>query len=311
MQKMENFTTYAGNQQDYQPWNESMNNINSGGIPDTTFYTDSAMVQIDSSLFFPTDTAFRFWEVELEEKLFVGDLRYPPDTTYLERISWGGLKINHREITTPDTDWLTILLFLAFVILASVSAGYSKYIGSLLQSLINYPTAFRMFREKNYSILHGAFRLEVLFYFVFSIFVFQIFVLASTSNSFYNITGFGQTFAVVVVYFLVKKLAYQAFGSIFIDTADTAEFLFNMDNFKRGAGIFLFPIVALIAYFPSEDPMIAVFLGVFTALVFYVMLLKRGISILLKKQFPIFYLFLYLCTLEFLPLLLIYKIAVE
>jgi hypothetical protein len=311
MQKMENFTTYAGNQQDYQPWNESLNNINSVGILDTAFYTDSAMVQIDSSLFFPTDTAFRFWEVELEEKLFVGDLRYPPDTTYLERISWGGLKINHREITTPDTDWLTILLFLAFVILASVSAGYSKYIGSLLQSLINYPTAFRMFREKNYSILHGAFRLEVLFYFVFSIFVFQIFVLASTSNSFYNITGFGQTFAVVVVYFLVKKLAYQAFGSIFIDTADTAEFLFNMDNFKRGAGIFLFPIVALIAYFPSEDPMIAVFLGVFTALVFYVMLLKRGISILLKKQFPIFYLFLYLCTLEFLPLLLIYKIAVE
>jgi hypothetical protein len=311
MQKMENFTTYADNQQDYQPWNESLNNINSVGILDTTFYTDSAMVQIDSSLFFPTDTAFRFWEVELEEKLFVGDLRYPPDTTYLERISWGGLKINHREITTPDTDWLTILLFLAFVILASVSAGYSKYIGSLLQSLINYPTAFRMFREKNYSILHGAFRLEVLFYFVFSIFVFQIFVLASTSNSFYNITGFGQTFAVVVVYFLVKKLAYQAFGSIFIDTADTAEFLFNMDNFKRGAGIFLFPIVALIAYFPSEDPMIAVFLGVFTALVFYVMLLKRGISILLKKQFPIFYLFLYLCTLEFLPLLLIYKIAVE
>jgi hypothetical protein len=69
--------------------------------------------------------------------------------------------------------------------------------------------------------------------------------------------------------------------------------------------------VALIAYFPSEDPMIAVFLGVFTTSVFYVMLLKRGISILLKKQFPIFYLFLYLCTLEFLPLLLIYKIAVD
>ena len=192
---MENFTTYSGNQQDYQPGLDTLNSVNFGGIPDTTFYTDSAMVQIDSSLLFPSDTAFRFWEVKLEEKLIIGDLRYPPDTTYLERISWGGLKINPREITTPDTDWLTIMLFLAFVILASVSAGYSKYIGSLLQSLINYPTAFRMFREKNYSILHGAFRLEVLFYFVFSIFVFQVFVLASESNSFYNIIGFGQTIA--------------------------------------------------------------------------------------------------------------------
>jgi hypothetical protein len=308
---MENFTTYAGNQPNYELGNDTLNNFNSGGIPDTVFFTDSVMVQIDSALLVPTDTAFRFWEVELKEKIFMGDLRYLPDTTYLERISWKGLKITPREITTPGTDWLTIMLFLVFVLLASVSAGFSKYISSLFQSLINYPTAFRMFREKNYSILHGAFRLEVLFYFIFSIFVFQIIVLASTNNSFYNISGFGKTFAVVVVYFLAKKLAYQAFGSIFIDAADTAEFLFNMDNFNRGAGIILFPIVALIAYFPSENPLIAVVLGVFTTFVFYIMLLKRGVSILLKKQFPIFYLFLYLCTLEILPLLLIYKIAVD
>jgi ABC-type multidrug transport system permease subunit len=110
---------------------------------------------------------------------------------------------------------------------------------------------------------------------------------------------------------LVKKLAYQALGSIFIDSSDTREFLFNMDNFNRGTGIILLPIVALIAYFPYENPVIAVFSGVFTTLVFYIMLLKRGVSILLKKQFPIFYLFLYLCTLEFLPLLLIYKIVVN
>ena len=308
---MENFTTYAGNQPNYELGNDTLNAFNSGGIPDTVFFADSAMVLTDSALLVPTDTAFRFWEVELKEKIFMGDLRYLPDTTYLERISWKGLKITPREITTPGTDWLTIMLFLVFVLLASVSAGFSKYISSLFQSLINYPTAFRMFREKNYSILHGAFRLEVLFYFIFSIFVFQIIVLASTNNSFYNISGFGKTFAVVVVYFLAKKLAYQAFGSIFIDAADTAEFLFNMDNFNRGAGIILFPIVALIAYFPSENPLIAVVLGVFTTFVFYIMLLKRGVSILLKKQFPIFYLLLYLCTLEILPLLLIYKIAVD
>lgn len=303
---MENFTTYADNQ-----WDQPGHDTFYVRIPDTAFSVDPAMAQIDSALLVPTDTAFQFWEVELEKEIFIGDLRYPPDTTYLERISWKGLKITPREITTPGTDWLTIILFLAFVLLASVSAGFSKYISSLFQSLINYPTAYRMFREKNYSVLHGAFRLEVLFYFIFSIFVFQIIVVASSTNSLYNITVFGKTFAVVVVYFLTKKLAYHALGSIFIDASDTAEFLFNIDNFNRGAGIILLPIVALIAYFPSENPLIVVVLGVFTTLVFYIMLLKRGISILLKKQFPIFYLFLYLCTLEFLPLLLIYKIAVD
>ena len=272
---------------------------------------DSSLVAIDSSLLMPSDTTFRFWQVQSNPKLFIGDSRYPADTIYLERLSWKGLQMKPREIDHAKGDWLTIVLFLSFILLSSVSAGFSKYISSLYQSLINYPTAFRLFREKNYSILHGAFRLEVLFYLIFSIFVFQIIVLSTTNNSLYNITVFGKTFALVVVYFLVKKMAYKALGSIFIDAADTSEFLFNMDNFNRGAGIILLPIVALIAYFPSENPLIAVVLGVFTTLVFYIMLLKRGLSILIKKQFPIFYLFLYLCTLEFLPLLLMYKIAVD
>ena len=308
---MQNFSTYTGNQQNHQIVHDSSVNVIAGTIPDTALYANPEMVHTDSALLVPTDTTFRFWEVKPEEKIFIGDLRYPPDTTYLERISWKGLRINPRELTSPGTDWLTIVLFLAFVLLTSVGAGFSKYISSLYQSLINYPTAFRMFREKNYSILHGAFRLEVLFYVIFSVFIFQIMVLATSNNSMFNYLFWGKTFAAVVIYFLMKKLLYRLLGSIFIDTSDTNEFLFNMDNFNRGAGIALFPVVALIAYFPAENPLIAVALGVFTTLAFYFMLLKRGVSILLKKQFPIFYLFLYLCTLEFLPLLLIYKMAVD
>jgi hypothetical protein len=136
-------------------------------------------------------------------------------------------------------------------------------------------------------------------------------ILVSNDETHFTLSLFGKTLAAVVVYFLTKKLAYRALGSIFIDAGDTSEFLFNMDNFNRGAGILLLPIVALIEYYPSENPMVVVFLGILTTSVFYIMLLKRGVSILLKKQFPIFYLFLYLCTLEILPLLLIYKMAVD
>lgn len=308
---MENFGTYGNQTADESNELTGFDTVSFVNIPPSSFIRDSALIQFDSTLLIPSDTLFRFWQVLPEEIIFIGDSRYLPDTSYLEHISWKGLNIIPREKSYPEGDWLTIVLFLAFILLASVSAGYSKYIGTLFQSLINYSTSFRMFREKNYSILHGAFRLEVLFYIIISIFVFQIIVSASSDDTLFTLPVYGQTLGILVVYFLGKKLAYRALGSIFIGASDTSEFLFNMDNFNRGAGIILFPIVALIAYFPSEDPMIAVFLGVFTTTVFYVMLLKRGISILLKKQFPIFYLFLYLCTLEFLPLLLIYKIAVE
>jgi hypothetical protein len=281
-------------------------------IQGSSFIRDStAFIQVDSTLLTPSDSLFRFWRIQPEEKILIGDSRYLPDTSYVEHILWKGLQMVPREKNYPNGDWLSVILFISFVLLASVSAGFSKYIGTLFHSLINYSTSFRMFREKNYSILHGAFRLEVLYYIIFSVFVFQVVVLASSGNALFRFSIFAQTFGAVIVYFLLKKLAYKTLGSIFIGASDTSEFLFNMDNFNRGTGIVLFPVVALIAFYPSEDPLFAVLAGVLTIVVFYVMLLKRGISILLKKQFSIFYLFLYLCTLEFLPLLLIYKIVVD
>ncbi len=286
--------------------------VSPGSIPGLSVIQDSTLiVPIDSALLVPSDSLFRFWQIKPAEKIFIGDSRFLPDTSYLEHISWKGLSVNIREKNYQTNDWFTIIMFLALVLLATVRAAYTKYIGTLFHSLINYTTSFRMFREKNYSFIHGGFRLEVLFYIVFSTFVFQLIVLSSSESLLFNWKVYGLTFGVLVVYFLGKKLAYKAFGSIFIGTSETSEFLFNMDNFNRGTGIVLFPIVALIAYFPFENPLVPVVSGVLTVVVFYVMLLKRGISILLKKQFPIFYLFLYLCTLEILPLLLIYKLVVD
>jgi hypothetical protein len=291
---------------------QAVDSVSVNNSRDTMVIQDSvSLVPIDSTFLTPSDSLFRFFEIRPEEKIYFGDARYQPDTTYVERILWHGLKIIPHEKNYFEGDWLTGILFLAFVLLVNVRAGFSKYISSLFQSLVNYPTSFRLFREKNYSMLHGAFRLEALFYIVFSIFIFQVMVLVSSNKSLFTFSFYGITLGAVISYFLIKKLAYLALGSIFTDASGTREFLFNMDNFNRGAGIVLFPVVALIAYFPTEDPMIAVFLGVLTTLVFYIMLLKRGISILLKKQFPIFYLFLYLCTLEILPLVLIYKLVVE
>jgi hypothetical protein len=113
----------------------------------------------------------------------------------------------------------------------------------------------------------------------------------------------------VVAYYIFKKLFYMLFGMVVEAAGETSEFLFNMDNFNRTTGLFLFPIITLIAFYPFDNPDFPVLLGIFTVTAFYLLLLFRGSIILLKKQFSIFYLFLYLCTLEFLPLLLIYKIV--
>ena len=264
----------------------------------------------------PTQAQLRYWQKQRENKLLVGDSRLMVprnDVKLVSNVSVNGkgLGLPAHEINRTNADWLTILLLLILVLFATVRTSYSKYLGYLYQSLFNYSTSFRMFREKNYSALHAAFRLEVYFYITLSVFLFQAVNYFHIHFRYSNFILYLFCFGAVLAYFLIKKMVYFLFGSVFEGTNETREYIFNMDNYNRAAGIFLFPIITLIAFFPKQDPAFPIFLGGLTVLAFYILLLQRGIAILLKKQFSIFYLFLYLCSLEFLPLLLIYKIVVE
>ena len=117
-----------------------------------------------------------------------------------------------REKNSFNTDWVTILFVLALILFASIRGSYSKYIGYLFQSLVSYSTSFRLFREKNYSISHAAFRLDLIFYFTFSLFLYQaveIFQLELIND---NLFIFAVSIVVVTGYFILKKMAYYFIG---------------------------------------------------------------------------------------------------
>lgn len=261
----------------------------------------------------PTLAQIRYWRWRNEQNMLVDTSRYILPKNNVKLISTvavdeKGLGLPIYNKTSLNTDWVTILLLLILVLFATVRNTYSKYLGHLFQSMVNYSTAFRMFREKNNSVLHGEFRLEVYFYLTGSLFLFQVINHFQINLLYSNITLFMICLGSVLSYFLFKKLVYHMLGSLLESTNETGEYLFNMDNFNRITGLFLFPTISFIAFYPFKNPMFPVVVGILTVLVIYLFLLQRGITILMKKQLSKFYLFLYLCTLEFLPLLLIYKI---
>jgi len=67
-------------------------------------------------------------------------------------------------------------------------------------------------------------------------------------------------------------------------------------------------VVCLVAWTPFVEVWYFLLAGLVMTFIFYLFTLNRGIKILMKKQFSVFYLFLYLCTLEFLPILLFLKV---
>jgi hypothetical protein len=263
----------------------------------------------------PTLAQIRYWQRQRENKLLVNGKRYMEPKTGVHLVSTAiapkeGVGLPNRKRNIYNTDWLTLVLVVALVLFAVVKFSFSKYLNHLFQAVVNYATSLRMFEERSYSISNGAICLEIFFYLTLSVFLFQVANHFNLEFPFQNRMLYLLTFGGVVIYFVLKKLAYRAIGTVIEGREETGEYLFNHDNFNRVAGLVLFPIVTLVAFSPFKKADFMILTGAVVLAVFYFLLLGRGVSILLKKQFSIFYLFLYLCSLEFLPLLLIYKVVV-
>jgi len=263
----------------------------------------------------PTRAQLRNIWWQQENKLVIGDSRYIEPRTEFQLVSPSnnetvGLQLPAHQINQMNYDWLTFLLLVALAIFAFVRTSWNKYMLHLFQSVVNNATSVRLFQEKNTSDLQGAFLLDILFYLVISVFTFQLLSFFQVDLPFGNSRLFLFSIGLIVAYFLIKKLIFRFFGFLIEKTGETKEYLFNMNNFARVAGIVLFPVVTIIAFYPFSSIEIPVFAGMIVVGTIYFLLITRGFTILLNKQFSIFYLFLYFCTLEFLPLVLLYKILV-
>ncbi|WP_167610265.1 DUF4271 domain-containing protein [Maribellus sediminis] len=256
----------------------------------------------------------RNWRLQQDHKLPTDSSKFISSRLDMQLLQTETIdnKLILPERSKPDTgtDWLTVLLFVGILLFATIRYSYIKYIKHLFTSLVNYPTAVRMWQESNYPASHAAYRLDVIFYLTLSIFVYQTLTYFEVSRASNKLSYFAIVISGVLIYFFGKKLLYKSLGLLFETKTETLEFIFNTDNTFRALGLVLLPLIALVSFSPAQSPLFLIVTGIIIVLAFYAIILQRGVLILLKKQFSIFYLFLYLCTLEFLPLLLIYKVVV-
>lgn len=215
-----------------------------------------------------------------------------------------------KQIYRKNADWALGIIILCLVIIASVRIIFNTYLKQLINATINYGTAFRLFRERTFNIFHAAFRLDLMFYIALALFcqqslsIFEIPI--GTLNS---ITTYIFCLVAVIAYFLLKRLLYILVAIVTESQNETSEYLFNINIYNRILGLVLLVVVMIIAFVPIHNVKLISFSGISIIAAFYCLSLFRGSRILLKKQFSISYLILYLCTLEFLPLLIIYKVV--
>ncbi len=264
----------------------------------------------------PTYTAeqIRYWKNRENQKMFISGTQTLPPRSAIDVPSFihseSNLVLPSRIRQYGESDWFLFIAMAVLVIFAIIRNLADKYISGVFIGITNYNTASRIFRESNVGFEWASTLLEIFSYVTISMFAFQLATHQYLSVPFEGFLLFPVLFVGVTGFLLIKKLMHSISGYLFSEQTLASEFIFNQNNSVKVAGIFLFPVVGLIEWGPIDNAGILFAIGIVLFGFVYLLLLLRGINIFLQKQLPIFYLFLYLCTLEFLPTLVVFKLLV-
>lgn len=118
---------------------------------------------------------------------------------------------------------------------------------------------------------------------------------------------FGFFAGMVLAMYFVKYLFSMAVGYMINATELVKEYLFNVSVFAQVAGIAIFPFVIAIQFSKYRAEWF-LYPAIVLVLAFFIFRLVRGFAISAVEQgIGFFYIFLYLCALEILPLLVLVK----
>ena len=116
---------------------------------------------------------------------------------------------------------------------------------------------------------------------------------------------------IIMLYSLLRVALLRITGYLFLNYNLFSEYIHNSFVVNKGTGIILFPVVITAHYFPVPLVSIVLLAGLFILVISVILKSIRAYQIIKRKDVVLFYLILYLCTLEFLPLLLGYKIIIS
>lgn len=205
-------------------------------------------------------------------------------------------------------DWVVITFIVTLSLFAWVKTTSGAYLNSLIQSILNEHTANRLYREKNSNIAHPAYRLDALLFITLGFFIIHFEKYIPTIDQFNPLLLFFLAILLSFLFIRGKLLLYTFTGFLFNTQNEIKEFNFyNMNNY-RVMGVFLLPLTIILNFLEGNWHVGGVILGLLIVLFSTVNGLFSGIKIIAKKDFSIYYLILYLCTLEILPILIVWKV---
>jgi|GEM_PF-3950976 len=227
-------------------------------------------------------------------------------------VDHGKTTLNYHKKTTEEATplWIHLSLFFWVAVVLFARQSYTMRLRQILVATFNPQHVKQLQREGN--LLKQAFPILFLFLhaFVISLFAFRMLSIHFPRSFYFSSKeGFVLLYVLVVLLFFAKFIAIWFSGILFQTKAVSRPYLLDHVLFYITEALLLFPLLILYVYSGMQ---IFAYVALTVLFALWLFRLQRAVVIgLACTNFSRSYLFLYLCTLEVLPVLLLYKISIQ
>lgn len=219
--------------------------------------------------------------------------------------------IDPRPIAHQWPLWLNLLLVFLTGVYVWIYYNYQKRLSQYSNAFFTSRAVNQLFREESAGYSRLSIVLSLFFFLSFSLFVLESLLIYDASIVYRFQNSFFLWLSIIAFAFVVyqfKLTIIRSLGFIFKKVGYSEEYIFNISFFNQNLGLFLFPIVICMAFVQLLSIDILFYIGfALIALVFLYRLFRSVPWGMVSNIISVFYLFLYLCTLEILPLVVLVK----
>ena len=216
------------------------------------------------------------------------------------------IQMPREEIHPPG--WYVYFLLALIVFVAIARKFYGNLLVKNIKAATSYTINLKMLRDSSVVqkqqdyLLYGLYFLVVGFYsYIIELhFDIRFFQLSGISLFLFN-TG------VLAGLFIARSILLHLVGSLFKQRDLFKAYLYNSFTYNKVLGLILLPLLFLVIYTEGEIENISLWISYATIASIILLRISRAILFAKKEGVLNFYLFLYLCALEIVPILLIYK----
>lgn len=203
---------------------------------------------------------------------------------------------------------ITVSLILCIIIFTLANVLYYRRLRQILKTSVNHHYMNQLVRDGNLLtetisiLLYGIYliTLSILFYSINTL-ILKIHLFSTNATfEFLNILG------LVIIFLLAKPLLIRFIGFIFKTKNETYNYLLLMFIFDHVTGLILLLFLIVITFLKLK--LLLYFVIFLTGIILLYRIIRIGVNKISPPNFSVFYLILYICSVEILPLVIFIKL---